>query len=288
MDSHEDEMNIYLKVSKTIALKVKTSETIKKLKAMVHDKEGVPENLQELFFTGERLKDNHKLVDYGIRMNSTLNLFLQNLDLIKLLVYIPSHQKRFQIEAKTHDTVRNVKFLIQAKENIQLDRYSLFYDGKPLDDNRTLSSLNILTESVLFLVFNPRELLSLSVKMPSGEILKLEVKVLYTVGDVKAIITSMAGFPVSEQKLTYAGNQLEDSRPLACYNIGEDSVLEMLPFTFQIFVKDWYGKTLVLDVLGEDKVSDVKSKIFEKRGLPDELYYLVFAGKPLKDNQDLA
>ncbi|GFY82782.1 hypothetical protein Acr_02g0010220 [Actinidia rufa] len=83
--------------------------------------------------------------------------------------------------------------------------------------------------------------------MPNGEILKLEVKVLYTVGDVKAIIMSMTGFP--------------------------------------IFVKDWYGKTLVLDVLGEDKVSDVKSKI---HGLPDDLYYLVFAGKALKDDQDLA
>ncbi|GFY82763.1 hypothetical protein Acr_02g0010030 [Actinidia rufa] len=102
--------------------------------------------------------------------------------------------------------------------------------------------------------------------MPSGEILKLDVKVLS-----------------SEQKLTYAGNQLEDSRPLAFCNIGEDSVLEMLPSTFQIFVK--YGKTLVLDALGEDKVSDVKSKI---HGLPDDLYYLVFAGKALKDDQDLA
>ncbi|XP_059650857.1 ubiquitin-like [Cornus florida] len=70
-------INIYLKVIKTIAFNVKRSKTIKNIKAMLHSKEGISENLQELFLTGERLQDDKKLVDYGIQRNSTLHLVLQ-------------------------------------------------------------------------------------------------------------------------------------------------------------------------------------------------------------------
>ncbi|XP_058197437.1 polyubiquitin 11-like [Rhododendron vialii] len=287
--SEEDEMNLYLKVIKTVALNVKRSETTRTLKALFHEKEGTPENLQELFFMGKQLKDDHKLVDYGIQMNSTLHLFLQTIDRITLLVNIPSNEKTFGLEAKNHETVENIKLLILAKEGILPEQYTLFHLGKLLEDNKTLTSLNIKSGSTLYVVFNPRDVMSVSVKMPSGEILKLEVKVLHTIHDVKAIIQSMVGFSVSMQKLTYAGNLVEDSKTLACYNIEENSLLEMLPLPFQIFVKDWGGKTTVLNVFKEDRVVDVKKKFLNKLGLPVTVhpFYLVFAGR-LEDDRDLA
>ncbi|XP_058202553.1 polyubiquitin-like [Rhododendron vialii] len=95
---------------------MKRSETTRKLKALFHEKEGTPENLQELF------------------------------SLIKLLVYIPSNKKTLELEAKTRDTVENIKFLIQTKEGILSEQFTLFYDGELLDDNRTLASLGIQSE----------------------------------------------------------------------------------------------------------------------------------------------
>ncbi|XP_059629499.1 polyubiquitin-like [Cornus florida] len=214
--------------------------TIKNVKATFRSKEGISENLQELFLKGERLQDYKKLVDYGIKTNSTLHLVLQASGAIKLLINIPSHKKTVEVEAKPKDTIQNIKLLIQAKEGIQADKYTLIYAGKLLEDNRTLASLEIQDESTLHLVFNPRDLLSVSVKMPSGEILK-------------------------PGRL-----QLENSKTLAFYNITEECILEMLPPTIQIFVKKWGGETITLDVVRQDTVKDVKEKLFDKLGLPVE------------------
>ncbi|KAI8009697.1 hypothetical protein LOK49_LG06G02631 [Camellia lanceoleosa] len=289
MESPEEKMNIYLKVIKAVALKVKTSETIKNLKAMLREKEGISENIQELFFTGERLNNDQKLVDYGIQTHSTLHLILQNSCPINFFIYIPSNQKIFELEVKTRDTVQNIKSLIQDKEGIQSDRYKLFYGGKPLEDNSTLAFLNIQPESILHLVFNPTDALSISVKMSNGEILKPEVKLLHTISDVKGIIGSMIGVLVSDNDVVYDGKRLEDGKSLAFYNIIENSIIEILPklpSLFQIFVKHWNGKTLVLTVLRQhkDKVRDVKDTIFNRLGGPASL---VFAGKSLEDDQDL-
>ncbi|XP_057477733.1 polyubiquitin-like isoform X2 [Actinidia eriantha] len=284
MESREKEMNIILEINKTVSIKVKSSETIKNLKSILHKKEGISENLPELFLAGEELKDNQKLLDYGIQTNSILHIVLRT---VKFFVNIPSYPKTFELEVKTQDTIRDVKTLIEAKEGIQSDLYSLFYGGKLLADNRTLSSLELQPESTLYLVFNPRDELSVFFKMPAGEIVKAEVKLLYTISDVKAIIGSMIGFSVSDQNLIYAGNALEDWKTLACYNIRENFILEVLPRTFQIFVKAWNGKTVILDVHPKETVLDIKDKIFNKLRIPVKVQSLVFAGKSLENYRDL-
>lgn len=60
---------------KTVTLNVEKSETIKNLKGMVHEKEGTYEDIQDLFFAGDRLM-NGRLIDYGMR--ATLRSILLN------------------------------------------------------------------------------------------------------------------------------------------------------------------------------------------------------------------
>ncbi|KAK9288006.1 hypothetical protein L1049_016451 [Liquidambar formosana] len=286
--SSEEEINIYLKVIKTLALNVKKSETIKNLKAMLREKEGIAENLQELFFLGDQLKDGRTLVDHGIEKNSTLHLVLQNPIGIKIFIKIPSYQRTIMVEAKTYDTIWNIKAMIQAKEGIQSDQHTLIYGGKQLEDNMTLASLNIQCNSTLHLVFNPIDVLSICVKTPTGKVMQLEVKVLYTVCDVKAIVGSMTGIPASDQRVIFAGKELDDCRTLAYYDIKEASVLEILLSVFQIFVKTWSGKTIILDVHYLDTVRDIKDKIFQKVQVPVDLQSIIFAGKRLEESRDLA
>ncbi|KAM7485381.1 hypothetical protein LguiA_001390 [Lonicera macranthoides] len=286
----EEEINIYLKIIKTVALSnVKRSETISNLKALLCEKEGVSENFQELYFSGERLSNDHKLIDCGIEQNSTLHLFLQTSGVMKLFVIIVSNQKTIEIEAKIQDTIENIKSKVSAKEGILSDQYSLFHAGMLLDNLRTLGSLGIRGESTLHLVFNPRDVLSVSVKVPNGEIVKMEVKLLYTVRDVKAVVGSMAGFPVGDQCLIYEGKKLEDSKTLALYDLKEDSVLEISPLTIQIFVKVWSGKTITLHVQQNESISSVKNRVFHKlRRQPNDFHYLVFGGKRLENGSNLA
>lgn len=241
------------------------------------------ENLQELFFSGKQLEDDHKLIDYGIPTNSTLHLYLQAIDMIKLLVYIPSTEKTLELEAKTHETVETIKLLIQG--GILSDQFTLFSGGQLLEDNKTLASLDIQSESMLYLVLNPRDVVSVSVKMQSGEILKL--KVMHTVQDLKAIVQSMAGFVAGSEDLTCAGSYLRIRR-LWLVVTSRRTPFYILPWTFKVFVKDLCGKCHVLKVCKEGRVLDVKIKFSEERGAPLSDISLIFACRVLEDDLDLA
>ncbi|KAM7485382.1 hypothetical protein LguiA_001391 [Lonicera macranthoides] len=208
---------------------------------------------------------------------------------MKLFVTIISKQKTIEIDAQIQDTIKSIKSKVQAKEGILSHGFSLFYAGTLLKNNRTLASFNIKGESTLHLIFNPRDVLSVSVKMPDGKIVKMEAKLLYTVGDVKEMAGSMIGFPVSDRCLIYEGKKLEDSKTLALYDLKEDSVLEISPLSIQIFVKVWNGKTITLHVQQNETIFGVKNRVFHKlQRLPNDFHYLVFGGKRLEDGKDLA
>lgn len=285
------QISLYLKTINTISLKVKRYETISNLKSMIREKAGISENVQELFFVGNQLKNDRRLVDYGIPQGSTLHLVLQNLVAMRIYVKMPSAQKIIAVDLRTYDTIQNIKSIIQAKEGIQPDRYTLIHNGKVLEDDRILAALNIPNESTIHLIFNPKDVIPIFVRTVTGEILKLEVKVLHTVHDVKAIIESMTGVLVNDLDLIYAGKRVEDSKTLASYDIKEEATLDMFPAMMQIFVKTWTGKTITLDVQKGNTIADVKDKIIHKlKILADHLSHvsIIFAGKRLDEGQDLA
>ncbi|XP_011035144.1 PREDICTED: polyubiquitin-like [Populus euphratica] len=288
VEEEEEEMTIYLKVMKTSTMKVQRSDTIGTIKSAFCEKEGIPKSFQELFFNGDRLKDDQRVVEYGIPNDATLHLILQSSVGVKLLVVIPSRQRSVVVEARTYDTVQKIKAVILEKEQILPHQYNLVYAGEVLEDDRSLASLNLQSEPTLHLIFNPKDLLSFSVITPAGETVKLKVKFLYSVSEVKAIIGGVIGVPVSDYDLIYQGKKLEDSNSLACYDLQEESILEMSPQTFQVFVKAWSGKTITLNVHQRDTIEDVKDKIFQKLGGPSYCQSIVFSGKRLEANLDLA
>jgi ubiquitin C len=278
-----------MKIKSTVALKVKRHETISNLKALLSEKAGISDNLQELFFDGNRLMNDRRLVDYGIQQGSIVHLVLQNAFGMKIHVKTPLDQKIIAIEARSFDTIQNIKSIIQAKEGIHSDQYTLVHNGKVLEDERILSSLNAPNETIFHLVFNPKDVLPIFVRTVAGEMLSLEVKVLFTIRDVKTIVGSMADVLNIDWDLIYAGKKLEDCKTLASYDIKEETILEMLPALIQIFVKVRGGKTITLDVQRCNTIKDVKDKIFQKHaGVLDNDWYVIYSGKQLEDWRTLA
>ena len=59
---------------KTITLEVEPSDTIRRVKSMIRQKEGIPIEHQHLLFAGDWLEDGRVLSEYDIQKKSTLYL----------------------------------------------------------------------------------------------------------------------------------------------------------------------------------------------------------------------
>ena len=198
------------------------------------------------------------------------------------------------MDVEPETSIGAAKSKIQVKEGIPHYRQRLIYNGKQLEDGRTLKEYNIQKESTLGLIISRlRPGMHIVVKMMTGKTITLDVEPETSIEAAKRQIEDKEGIPPDQQHLVYRGKQLEYGRTLKEYNIQNESILGLLVSRLQpgmqIFVKMMTSpeKMITLEVEPRTSIEELKVKIPDKEGIPADRQRLTLAGKELEDSRSL-
>lgn len=136
--------------------------------------------------------------------------------------------KTVSIEVEEGESIEDVKAKISEKEGIPPEQQRLIFGGQQLQDAKTLDDYDVGDDSTLHLVLRLRGGMQLFVKTLTGKTVSIEVEEGESIEDVKAKISEKEGIPPEQQRLIFGGQQLQDSKTLDDYDVGDDSTLHLV------------------------------------------------------------
>ena len=161
----------------------------------------------------------------------------------------------------------------------------LIFSDKLLEDDKALKDYGITFYDTIHLVRGGMQIFVITANRERAFSLNYDRS--DTVKSVKSKLENKVGIPLDRQRLTFAGNDLEDEKLLSEYSITRESVLvlHLINSTFIFVILDHCETKIAVEVNKNlsDTVENVKAKIQDKEGIPMEAQMLIFAGKHLVD-----
>ena len=261
--------------SGTVSLTVEPDDTVYTLKQRManEEKTSTPPDQQILTCNGIVMENDQKLSAYEVKKGSTICL------LWPLIVRL--NGKTITIKVEPFNNIESVKRKIQNVEDILVSHQFLSFAGKELENDKSLADYNIKSNDTIDL----QRITHIVIKLSTGKINTLDVKPHNTVKEIKQIMEETEGIPLNQQKLYYAGYELENNQSVSECHFNDYCEVHLVcrsrsPIQIKVLTPD--SKQVTLTVDGTDTIETIKRK------MPTEFspsqHALFFAGKELQDN----
>ena len=219
---------------------VKESDSVADLIAKIRAQERIDHNMQLNLFSGSQLIDASKTLEvyqnlWGWKWKSNLILSTVGpLGALQIKVTRREHMKPVKeqtivISVNGSDKIGHVIYKILTEENIirktEGMHVVLSFAGGDMREDSTLSSYGVVDQSTLML--RPSRM-QIFVKTLTGKTITLEAMHTCTIACFKKKIMEHEGIPIDQQRLVFAGMQLEDGHTLSYYNIQRESTIHLV------------------------------------------------------------
>jgi len=136
--------------------------------------------------------------------------------------------KTYTSEVQASDTVDSLSESIQGNTGIPAEYQRLLYAGQQLENGFTLSDYNIEHDATLEVVLRLRGGTMIKVKTLTGKEIEIDIELSDSIERLKERVEEKEGIPPVQQRLIFAGKQMNDDKTAKDYNIEGGSVLHLV------------------------------------------------------------
>ncbi|XP_003382605.1 PREDICTED: polyubiquitin-like [Amphimedon queenslandica] len=262
-----------------------TPDTIMSIKEQIEKKIKISPYYQTLIFSGMKMEDDLTLADYNILQSGYILYLELCLDLNKIDVVTPDGVS-FTYRIEPSDTVENVKakILYIGTNGVPRDQLMLSFDGRILENDKTLLDYNIHKENHLYLIFPSQpDCNTINVATPTGETITVVYNPSDTIKNVKSKIQDKGGILSYRQVLTFY-KELDDLQTISECRIkrGHTIYLSLLPTKIYLkFLEESYDLSHIQE---DTTIKSIKEKASAFTNIPIEQLLLFLDGHPIYDN----